>query len=71
VKSIVEQLSRRVRDAITAIGVDGDPQIQPSQDEKFGDYQSNAAMGLAKKLGRKPREVAEAIVEKLDIDDLC
>jgi len=71
VKSILEQLSRRVRDAITAIGVEGDSQIQASQDEKFGDYQSNAAMGLAKKLGRKPREVAEAIVEKLDIDDLC
>lgn len=71
VKSILEQLSHRVREAIAHIGVDGDPQIQASQDEKFGDYQCNAAMGLAKKLGRKPREVAESIVEKLDIDDLC
>ena len=70
-KSIHEQLSHRVRGAIAHIGVDGDSQIQPSQDEKFGDYQCNAAMGLAKKLGRKPREVAEAIVEKLDINDLC
>lgn len=56
---------------MASIGVDADPQIQASQDEKFGDYQSNAAMGLAKKLGRKPREVAEAIVEKLDLDELC
>jgi len=71
VKSILEQLSHRVREAIAGVGVDGDPQIRASQDEKFGDYQSNAAMGLAKKLGRKPREVAETIVEKLDIDDLC
>jgi arginyl-tRNA synthetase len=71
VKSILGQLSDRVRAAIARVGVEGDPQIQASQDEKFGDYQSNAAMGLAKKLGRKPREVAEAIVEKLDIDDLC
>lgn len=70
-KSILEELSRRVRAAIARAGVEGDPQIQASQDERFGDYQSNAAMGLAKKLGRKPREVAEAIVEKLDIDDLC
>ena len=70
-KSILEQLSHRVRGAITLVGVECDPQIQASQDEKFGDYQSNAAMGLARKLGRKPREVAEAIVEKLDIDDLC
>ena len=71
VKSILELLSDRVRAAIARVGVEGDPQIQASQDEKFGDYQSNAAMGLAKKLGRKPREVAEAIVEKLEIDDLC
>ena len=70
-KSILELLSDRVRAAIARVGVEGDPQIQASQDEKFGDYQSNAAMGLAKKLGRKPREVAEAIVEKLEIDDLC
>ena len=70
-KSIIEQLSHRVRAAIASLGVDGDPQIQASQDENFGDYQSNAAMGLGKKLGRKPREVAEAIVEKLDINDLC
>jgi len=71
VKSILELLSDRVRAAIARVGVEGDPQIHASQDEKFGDYQSNAAMGLAKKLARKPREVAEAIVEKLDIDDLC
>jgi arginyl-tRNA synthetase len=71
VKSILELLSDRVRAAIARVGVEGDPQIQASQDEKFGDYQSNAAMGLAKKLGKKPGEVAEAIVEKLEIDDLC
>ena len=70
-KSILELLSDRVRAAIARVGVEGDPQIQASQDEKFGDYQSNAAMGLAKRLARKPREVAEAIVEKLEIDDLC
>jgi arginyl-tRNA synthetase len=71
VKSILGLLSDRVRAAIARVGVEGDPQIQASQDEKFGDYQSNAAMGLAKKLGKKPGEVAKAIVEKLEIDDLC
>ncbi|MFH1109555.1 MAG: arginine--tRNA ligase [Planctomycetota bacterium] len=70
-KSILELLSDRVRAALARVGVEGDPQIQASQDETFGDYQSNAALGLAKKLARKPREVAEAIVEKLEIDDLC
>ena len=39
--------------------------VRPSQDPKFGDYQANAAMPLAKLLGRPPRDVATAIVERL------
>ncbi|MDO8631566.1 MAG: arginine--tRNA ligase, partial [Phycisphaerales bacterium] len=70
-KSVLEQLSRRVAHALAEIGVEGDPLIAPSQDDKFGDYQSNAAMGLAKKLGKKPRDVAQAIIDNLRIDDLC
>lgn len=35
------------------------------------DVQANVAMGLAKQLGRSPREVADAIVAALDVDDLC
>ena len=38
-----------------------DPLVGPSQQEQHGDYQSNAAMSLAKTLGQKPREVAEKI----------
>ncbi|MGH9282352.1 MAG: arginine--tRNA ligase, partial [Acidimicrobiales bacterium] len=44
-----------------------DPVLRPSQHERFGDYQANAAMSLAKPLGRNPREVAGAIVEHLDV----
>lgn len=39
--------------------------VFPSQDAKFGDYQANCAMPLGKKLGRKPREIAEEIVARL------
>jgi len=42
-----------------------DPMIRPAGDPKFGDYQSNAAMPLAKKLRRKPRELGEAIAAQL------
>ena len=56
---------------MVAIGAEGDPMIRASQDPKFGDYQANCAMGLAKKLGKKPRDVATEIVEQLDIADLC
>jgi arginyl-tRNA synthetase len=70
-KSILEQLSQRIRAAMSAAGTDGDPLVRAAQDERFGDYQSNCAMGLAKGLGKSPRDVAEAIVEHLDIDDMC
>lgn len=45
--------------------------IRPSQDTKFGDFQANLAMPLAKKLSKSPRDVAKEIVARLKIDDLC
>jgi arginyl-tRNA synthetase len=45
--------------------------VRPSQDPKFGDYQANCAMPLAKQLGRPPRDVATEIVRRLDVADLC
>jgi len=46
-------------------------QIDPAQNRQFGDYQSNAAMILAKLLKRNPREVAAAIAESFDGGTLC
>ncbi|MBA4017150.1 MAG: arginine--tRNA ligase [Pirellula sp.] len=45
--------------------------VVPSQDPKFGDYQINCAMPLAKALKRPPREVAQELVDRLQVDDLC
>ena len=45
--------------------------VLPSQDAKFGDYQANCAMPLAKRLGRAPRDVAAEIVARLDVADMC
>ncbi|MDR1270178.1 MAG: arginine--tRNA ligase, partial [Planctomycetaceae bacterium] len=45
--------------------------IRPSQDAKFGDFQANLAMPLAKKLSKPPHSVAKEIVARLKIDDLC
>jgi arginyl-tRNA synthetase len=45
--------------------------VVASQDPRFGDYQANGAMALAKRLKRKPREVAEAVLAHLDISDLA
>ena len=45
--------------------------IRPANDAKFGDYQANLAMPLAKKLGKPPRDIADEIVESLDLAGLC
>ena len=71
-KSIRTIISQRVADALAnVVGERANPIVQESQDERFGDYLSNCAMGLSKKLGRKPRELAEQIVANLQIDDVC
>ena len=65
-------LALRVQGAlVAAFGdeyADADPLIRPSQ---FADFQVNVAMSLAKRLGRQPREVAAALVEHLDVGDMC
>ncbi|HOA52307.1 MAG TPA: arginine--tRNA ligase, partial [Thermogutta sp.] len=45
--------------------------IHPSQDDRFGDYQADLVMPLAKRLGRKPRELAEELVNRLDVSDMA
>lgn len=71
----VHVIGERFRDAIAKAApdapADADPLISPSKRAELGDFQSNAAMGLAKRLGMKPRDLAVAIVAKLDLADLC
>lgn len=65
-------LAARVQAAIVdAYGVEyahTDPVIRPSQ---FADLQANAALPLAKKLGERPRDVADEIVKRLDVAGIC
>ena len=44
--------------------------VEPPRDAAHGDMATNAAMVLAKDAGRKPRELAETIAEKLRADAL-
>ena len=46
-----------------------DPLIKPSGNPKFGDYQANVAMSLAKRVGDNPRNVAAKIVDAIDTGD--
>ena len=72
---VLSWLGDRVRAALVdAFGpeyADADPLLAPATRAEFGDYQCNVAMGLAKKVKSKPRDVATAIVEKLSLDEVC
>ncbi|MFA5529115.1 MAG: arginine--tRNA ligase [Thiohalomonadaceae bacterium] len=46
-------------------GAQPDIIIERTRDTRFGDFACNAAMLLAKPLGRKPRDIAELIVARL------
>ena len=73
--NILETIRHRFRPVLESIGVkDVDPyleMIKPSQDPKFGDYQANFAMPLAKQLGKSPRAIAESLANGVALDDLC
>jgi arginyl-tRNA synthetase len=47
-----------------------DPLLKRTADAKFGDYQSNVCMSLAKKLGQNPRELAGKLLEKFQDNSL-
>ncbi len=45
--------------------------VRPCPDPKFGDYQSNALMALAKERKMNPRQLATDVVAKLDVSEWC
>jgi arginyl-tRNA synthetase len=69
------QIRARLTDALAAAGVglpEGfSPEVAPSANVQFGDYQSNAAMVLAKQLKTNPRQLAADIVARFDGAGLC
>ena len=45
-----------------------EPQVRPA-DERFGDFQANGVLPLAKKTGRNPREMAQGLIDALPACD--
>src|SRR6185503_19568626 len=63
-----DQLRAELVRAAQSLGAPADvePIIERPRDPSFGDWATNLAMVLAKPLGLKPRDLAAAIVERLD-----
>ena len=68
---LTTQLDRAIIAALGAEYAGTDPQLVRSSNPKFGDYQANMAMGLAKKLVQQPRVIAQLIVDNLDVTEVC
>ncbi|GAB3916545.1 arginine--tRNA ligase [Microlunatus endophyticus] len=64
--SLPQTLSARLQ-AVAGI----DPELRPATKPQFGHFQSNVALRLAKQEGKPPREVAQQIVDQLDLDDIA
>jgi arginyl-tRNA synthetase len=71
VETIRALLEKRLSAALAALGLPPEAEVPPAGDARFGDYQSNAAMVLAKQQRQNPRQLAQAILDKLDVGDLC
>src|ERR1700719_4411278 len=73
-KNIFADILDRVRsasaDVLTGSVDQSRVTVEPPRDPSHGDVATNAAMVLAKDAGRKPRELAEVIAEKLRGDAL-
>lgn len=53
------------------IAADYSPHLAVSKKAGFGDYQANGAMGAAKALKTNPREVAQKIIDNLDLNGIA
>lgn len=72
-KPAIDILEERISAAMTAVTGRSDCAaiVRLSTDPKFGDYQANGVMALAKKIRTNPRELAEDVVKSLDVSDIC
>jgi arginyl-tRNA synthetase len=63
-------LEERLRKAFAGWADFADAKVQQVNDARFGDYQTNAAMILAKRQRANPRQVAQQIIDKLEVADI-
>ncbi len=71
--NLLHQIQDKFRAALAGLVPDAEPyvaMIKAAQDSKHGDYQANCAMALAKPLGKKPRDIAQDLVNRLALGDL-
>ena len=66
-------LSEKIKQAMIAAGADAQCEalVRQSGKVQFGDYQANGIMPAAKKFGLNPREFAQNVLDKADLQDIA
>ena len=68
---IKEQLNSLISNALDSIGVDSSSaEVVEATKPEFGDYQYNGAMKLAKVLKKKPRDIAQDIIDNMPTNNI-
>lgn len=71
-QNAVDSALAELADKSTFDGVSPDALLlTPATNPQFGDYQFNGALALAKPLKQNPRQIANQLVEKLNVADWC
>lgn len=68
--TISSLLESKVRAATASLGAT-EVKVQSANDTRFGDYQTNIAMVLAKQQKANPRQLAQQIIDQLEVADMC
>ncbi len=70
--TVSQILQERLQSALRAVGITSDEPLQlaPTTDPRYGDYQTNAAMVLAKKLKINAKNLATRIVTNLSANEI-
>ena len=63
-------LAQKLSQALAAADLPQAGEVTQATDARFGDYQTNAALVLAKQRGENPRAVAQKIIDSLDVAEL-
>jgi len=69
-----KQIEAQLQHAVRTVLPDADVSavlVRPCPDPKFGDYQSNALMALAKARKMNPRQLAADVLARLDVSTVC
>jgi arginyl-tRNA synthetase len=68
---VLAELTARIRAALVAADLpDADPDLEKPKQADHGDWATTAALRLAKPAKRNPREIAQLIVDHLDVPDV-